>query len=328
MKRKIGIIVALVLAFVGVAVLGGDKAGALGPGEKVTYCMVRDDNDAIKKCAVVLAYFHTSEEDWTKVDNVKKHVEANVNYYEAKSKGKTEGEIQSSIWNRVTNAYKDNKITLMGNAGLDQAGLKHAIDACSSYPEGNGRTECVNAKALPSGFDDKAVGMNLAPVCYTDYYKYTSSISTKCTGSAYNYNNQNTDPDNPSGGDSGSGSSSAGSLDTDVPGSEKCSTLFPNEWCSADGIGSILTFVVAVLTGTVVVAGTVGIIICAVLILTARDNEQQLATGKKRLMEVVIGMIAWIMLSVLVNLFIPKTSKKIETEAQNAMIINGGEEKA
>ena len=81
------------------------------------------------------------------------------------------------------------------------------------------------------------------------------------------------------------------------------------------------------LTGTVVIAGTVGIIICAVLILTARDNEQQLALGKKRLMQVIIGMIAWIMFSVLANLFIPKTSTKIDEEI-NGVIINGGEEKA
>ena len=60
------------------------------------------------------------------------------------------------------------------------------------------------------------------------------------------------------------------------------------------------------MTGAVVVAGTIGIIICGVLWMTARDNEAQVATAKRRLLEIVIGIVAWGLISVLINFLIPQ----------------------
>lgn len=301
-------------AIVGAALMNAKGVSAFGSGEQY-YCTIGYDDAQFKKCAVVLAYFHP-DVSWTR-EEIGKKVQVSVNYYAGQNQGYTSAKGLDKIYE-----YYGDRDDLMKQYGLSTSGVAKAISDCSKYQAGE--SSCIRSVGNPGNFTEK-VGKPAIPICYTDYYSLMQFKNT-CDGKITPGGGEE-NPNNPSGGNNNNGGG-AGSLNTDVPGSEKCSTLFPNEWCSADGIGSILTFVVAVLTGTVVVAGTVGIIICAVLILTARDNEQQLATGKKRLMEVVIGMIAWIMLSVLVNLFIPKTSKKIETEAQNAMIINGGEEKA
>ena len=323
MKRKIGIIAALVLAFVGVAVLGENDASAFGRSDTEQYCSIGTSDSQLRDCAVVLSYFHDKDFDsggWSP-ERIKKHVTINVDYNSAYYAGKSVDELKNTAYDELFKWVSSKKEAALNHYKLSKdKGVATLIKECASAQAGE--SSCIRAVGNPDTFKEK-VGKSAIPICYTDYWSYSQFRDT-CEGKI----TPGGGGEIPEPGSGGGGSSSTGSLDTDVPGSEKCSTLFPNEWCSADGIGSILTFVVAVLTGTVVVAGTVGIIICAVLILTARDNEQQLALGKKRLMEVVIGMIAWIMLSVIVNLFIPKTSKKIETEAQNAMIINGGEEKA
>ena len=94
-----------------------------------------------------------------------------------------------------------------------------------------------------------------------------------------------------------------------------CTSILPGDWCnSKDGISSVINMIVTVLTGAVVVAGTVGIIICGFLWMTARENEAQVAMAKKRMLDIVIGIIAWVLLALLANLFIPKSSGDIETD--------------
>lgn len=91
--------------------------------------------------------------------------------------------------------------------------------------------------------------------------------------------------------------------------------MLNSDWCNnKDGIANIVEMIVTVLTGAVVVAGTIGIIICGFLWMTARDNEAQVAKAKKRILDIVIGIVAWVLLALIANLFIPKTSEKIETD--------------
>ena len=95
----------------------------------------------------------------------------------------------------------------------------------------------------------------------------------------------------------------------------QCTSILPGGWCDGkDGIGSIINMIVSILTGAVVVAGTVGIIICGFLWMTARDNEAQVAMAKKRMLDIVIGIVAWVLLALIANLFIPKTSSDIESD--------------
>ena len=111
---------------------------------------------------------------------------------------------------------------------------------------------------------------------------------------------------------SGSGSSSdkSGTL---APSSDtgSCTSLLGDDYCNGSGISKLLNLIITIMTGAVVTAGTVGIIICAFLWLTARDNEQQLAMAKRRMRDVIIGIIAWVMIAALANLFIPKTSSEV-----------------
>ena len=96
----------------------------------------------------------------------------------------------------------------------------------------------------------------------------------------------------------------------------ECTSIFPNSWCTGgNGIASVINLIVTILTGAVVVAGTIGIIICGFLWMTARDNEAQVAKAKKRMIDIVIGIVAWILLALIANLFIPKDSTKIQSDA-------------
>lgn len=94
-----------------------------------------------------------------------------------------------------------------------------------------------------------------------------------------------------------------------------CASILKS-FCSEDGtvdLGGLLGMIITVLTGAIVIAGTVGIIICGFLWMTARDNEAQVAMAKKRMLEIVIGIVAWVLLALVGNLFIPKSSTDIES---------------
>ena len=69
---------------------------------------------------------------------------------------------------------------------------------------------------------------------------------------------------------------------------------------------TILGIVLNVLTVGVGVLGVLGIVISGVQYLTARDNEAQMAKARKRILEVVIGLVVYaVMYLVLSNLLIP-----------------------
>lgn len=157
-------------------------------------------------------------------------------------------------------------------------------------------------------------GMPLPAKCYTTAHENDS----ECTEKESDSNKEIT--------------SGSAKMNSKVVGgeSENCTTLFASEYCTGGGSGitKVISFILAVLTGTVVVAGTVGIIICGVMIMTARDNEVQLAKGKKRLLEVVIGIIAWVLLAVIANLFIPRSSSEIESGLSTTNVESIEERKA
>ena len=321
MKRKIGIIIALILAVVGVAALKSETAGALGAGRDAKYCTINANSKSeAKECAIVLKYYHANDS----YDGVKEFCGADIEAGEVVSNCDADsaksnmikhfadgyavqyGKVDKWVFAEWVRSYyvQDD---LFSSVGIT---APTTVAQCWKVPESE-REKC--GKGLPNAASKYKVGMAFPPICYTDNYKARSECNSRSGGNSGDNSGNNgseNNEDNPS-----------GPLDTTIPGSNNCSTLFPSSWCQADGIGKVLEFIVAVLTGTVVIAGTVGIVICAVLILTARDNEQQLATGKKRLMQVVIGMVAWIMFSVLANLLIPKTTTKIDTEVSNTSIM-------
>ncbi len=88
----------------------------------------------------------------------------------------------------------------------------------------------------------------------------------------------------------------------------ECTSLLPNSWCSkdnGDGIFEIIHMVVRILVAGVGVVGTIGIIWCGFIILSARDNEAQVAQAKRRLIDIVIGIAIFGLAGLLVELFLP-----------------------
>ena len=77
----------------------------------------------------------------------------------------------------------------------------------------------------------------------------------------------------------------------------ECETaILPKDWCDGDNdIMDVVKFVANTLGAGITVVGIIGIVICGVTYLTARDNEAQVAKAKKRLMDVIIGLVIWIL---------------------------------
>ena len=72
-----------------------------------------------------------------------------------------------------------------------------------------------------------------------------------------------------------------------------------------DGIDGLLKLVVNILLYGLGAAATLGVVIAGVLYLTARDNPQQVARAKMRLIEISIGLAAWAMLFMILKFLIP-----------------------
>jgi len=137
-------------------------------------------------------------------------------------------------------------------------------------------------------------------------------------------------PPSSSGDDDGDGDGDGGTTGGDgtiADVSEGSCASILTAFCNDDGITKIISLVINILTGAIVVAGTVGIIICGFLWMTARDNEGQVAQAKKRMLDIVIGIIAWVLLALLANLFIPKSSSDIESDAEIG-VVNSSEVKS
>ena len=70
-------------------------------------------------------------------------------------------------------------------------------------------------------------------------------------------------------------------------------------------INALLKLVVNILVYGLGALAVIGVVIAGILYLTARDNEQQVAKAKTRLIEIVIGLVAWAMLFTLLQWLVP-----------------------
>ncbi len=70
-------------------------------------------------------------------------------------------------------------------------------------------------------------------------------------------------------------------------------------------ISGLLKIVFNVLVYGIGAAAVLGVLIAGIQYMTARDNESQVAAAKKRLYEVVIGLIAWAAMFTILNWLIP-----------------------
>ncbi|MBO4855602.1 TrbC/VirB2 family protein [Candidatus Saccharibacteria bacterium] len=98
----------------------------------------------------------------------------------------------------------------------------------------------------------------------------------------------------------------------------KCATIL-SFWCDnadTDGEGTILNiikFIIGTLSIGVTVLGTVGLIYCGYLFMTARDNMAQTEKAKKRIVEIVIGLVVWALFALLITLLLPASADVVES---------------
>ena len=75
--------------------------------------------------------------------------------------------------------------------------------------------------------------------------------------------------------------------------------------CHGSAIFQMVGHVVSFLTGGIILLATIGVIIAGIMILTSKDNAQQLAKAKKRLVEVIIGIVVFAGMSLIADFLLP-----------------------
>lgn len=71
------------------------------------------------------------------------------------------------------------------------------------------------------------------------------------------------------------------------------------------GIGHILGLVVGIMSVLVGILGVIGITVVGIQYLTARGNEEQTRKAKRRMLEIVIGLIAYVLIAALIGWLMP-----------------------
>ncbi len=85
-------------------------------------------------------------------------------------------------------------------------------------------------------------------------------------------------------------------------------------------VNDIIRFVISMMTIGISVLGTIGIIFCGYLIMTARDNEAQVSKAKKRMIEIVIGILVWVLAGALLSLLLPTDESTIDEALTSSRI--------
>lgn len=73
----------------------------------------------------------------------------------------------------------------------------------------------------------------------------------------------------------------------------------------SQGIKGVIVFVVNILSVLVGVVGIIGIVIVGIQYMTAGGNEEKTRKAKRRLFEIVIGMVAYALIAVVLNWLLP-----------------------
>lgn len=115
------------------------------------------------------------------------------------------------------------------------------------------------------------------------------------------YTNVYADPD-PAG--SNTTTTTGGSGSTTSSSTGNCKTgILPQSWCD-QGIEQMIKDVASILTALIFVAGTGFIVYAGFIWATAGDNPSRVATAKKRILEIVIGMVFFLLINLLIQFLI------------------------
>ena len=98
---------------------------------------------------------------------------------------------------------------------------------------------------------------------------------------------------------SGSGSSS-----TSGSGASCETGILPDKWCGDKGIENMIKDIAGILTALIFIAGTGFIVYSGFIWATAGDNPSRVATAKKRILEIVVGLVFFMLINILIQFLI------------------------
>lgn len=87
-----------------------------------------------------------------------------------------------------------------------------------------------------------------------------------------------------------------------VPVFAECDTgILPKKWCEENGLMVMVKDIIWILSCLIWVLGGIFIVICGVIWMTAADDPGKVATAKRRILEITIGIILFIAINVVIN---------------------------
>lgn len=140
------------------------------------------------------------------------------------------------------------------------------------------------------GYSGNVITVNAAP----------TEDSGAVTGSNSNNNNNNTNNNGANTTEGAAGVTGGGGTDTSgiVPAKEpnKKTNILKDE-----GLEGLVKLAVGILTAGIWITGVAAITVVGIQIMTARDNAAQVAQGKKRLLEIIIGIALFTLMNVILG---------------------------
>jgi len=87
-----------------------------------------------------------------------------------------------------------------------------------------------------------------------------------------------------------------------VPVFADCETgILPDDWCKDGGLMVMVKDIIWIMSLLVWILGGVFITICGVIWMTATDDPGKVATAKRRILEIAIGIILFVAINVVIN---------------------------
>ena len=104
----------------------------------------------------------------------------------------------------------------------------------------------------------------------------------------------------------------------------RCTSILDPSLCESDdgsAIQQILIFIIETMSIGVGTIGAIGFMRCGYIIMTARDNVSSVEKAKTRILEIVIGIVAWALLASTIYLVTPRT-EVVDTVLETAEVID------
>lgn len=101
---------------------------------------------------------------------------------------------------------------------------------------------------------------------------------------------------------------------------EVSTSILPGNMC----IKELLFLILKILVYGLGAAATVGVVIAGIQYMTARDNESQVSAAKTRLLNIVIGLVAWAVMWTVMNWLIPGGMTLDMNQGHDALCADSG----